>query len=86
MTIKRTEDLKAYMLQKYSFLHPKKFEIIKVGTRVYMYYVANDGSLSRQVVFKGCLPTTEGVPKLREHLEKSVDEAVKKWNPQNVNN
>jgi hypothetical protein len=51
-----------------------------------MYYVANDGSLSRQVVFKGCLPTTEGVPKLREHLEKSVDEAVKKWNPQNVNN
>ena len=86
MNIKRTEDLKAYILQKYSFLHPKKFDIVKIGVRIYIYYVGNDNNLQRSVVFKGCLPTIEGVPKLREVLEKGVDAAIKKWDPQNVNN
>jgi hypothetical protein len=85
MTIRRTEDLKAYIQQKYPQLHPKKFDIVKIGVRIYMYYVANDGTLQRSVVFRGCLPTTEGVPKLREVLEKGIDESVKKWQP-NVNN
>jgi len=85
MNIKRTEDLKAYILQKYSHLHPKKFDIVKIGVRIYIYYVGNDNSLQREVLFKGCLPTIEGVPLLREVLERGVDAAIKKWNPQNVN-
>lgn len=81
MTIKRTEDLKSYILQKYPFLHPKKFDIVKVGVRIYIYYVDHTNCLSRSVVFRGCLPTIEGVPKLREVLEKGIDAAIKKWNP-----
>jgi hypothetical protein len=84
MTIKRTEDLKAYIQQKYPQLNPKKFDIVKIGVRIYIYYVGHDGNLQRQVVFRGCLPTTEGVPKLREVLENGIDAAVKKW--QTVNN
>ena len=45
MTIRRTEDLKAYIQQKYPQLHPKKSDIVKIGVRIYMYYVANDGTL-----------------------------------------
>lgn len=85
MTIKRTEDLKAYMLQKYTFLHPKRFDIVKIGVRIYIYYVDQEGNLARQIVFKGCLPTTEGVPKLREVLELGVESAVLKWFPKYVN-
>lgn len=82
MNIKKTEDLKAYILQKYSYLHPKKFDIVKIGVRIYIYYVDNNNTLQRSVVFKGCLPTTAGVPILQEVLEKNVDAAIKKWNPQ----
>ena len=31
MTIKRTEDLKAYIQQKYPHLHPKKFDIVRLA-------------------------------------------------------
>ena len=86
MKIKRTEDLKAYILQKYSRLHPQKFDIVKIGARIYLYYVANDGLLRREVVFRGCLPTVESLPKLREVLETGIDAAVKKWTDINTVN
>ena len=79
--IKTTKDLKSYISQKYPRLHPKKFDIVKVGVRIYMYYVDNEGMLARSVVFRGCLPTIDGVPKLKEAMDKLVDSAVKKWNP-----
>lgn len=81
MIIKNTEGLKAYILQKYTHLHPKKFDIVKVGVRIYMYYVDNNGMLARSIVFKGCLPTIEGVPKLKEALDKLVEAAIQKWAP-----
>lgn len=85
MTIKRTEDLKTWILQRYPRLSPNKFDIVKVGVRIYIYYVANNGTLQRSVVFRGCLPTVQGVPLLQESLERGVAAAIKKWQA-NVNN
>ncbi len=84
MQIKRTSDLKAYILRKYSFLDSRKFDIVKIGARVYMYYVNKEGNLARSAVFHGCLPTLEGVPKLQEAMDRLIDYAVKEW--QGVNN
>jgi len=79
ISLKRAPDLKAYMLNKYPELNSKKFDIVKIGVRIYMYYVDREGNLARQIVFHGCLPTVEGLPKLKEVLDKSIDSAVQKW-------
>jgi len=84
MQINRTKELKAYILQKYSFLDSRKFDIVKVGVRIYMYYVDREGNLAREQVFQGHLPSIQGVPKLRERLDQLIEYAVKKW--QGVNN
>jgi hypothetical protein len=84
ISLKRTSDLKAYILNKYPELNSKRFEIVKIGARIYMYYVDREGNLARQQVFQGHLPSIEGLPLLHERLDKLIEYAVKKW--QGVNN
>jgi hypothetical protein len=84
LDLKRTGHLKTYILQKYPGLDPKKFDIVKVGVRIYLYYVGHDGNLHRAVVFKGCLPTVEGIGALKRQLDSLIEVAIQKW--QNVNN
>lgn len=79
MTLKKIEDLKAWIVQQYPELNPRKFEAVKIGKNVYVYYVGKDGNLHREVVFRGSLPTVEGLPILQEQLAKKVDAFVKKW-------
>ena len=79
MTLKKIEDLKAWIVQQYPELNPRKFEAVKIGKNVYVYYVGKDGNLHREVVFRGSLPTVEGLPVLQEQLAKKVDSFVKKW-------
>ena len=82
MTIKRVEDLKEYIVRKWTSIHPQKFDTVKVGKNVYLYYVGNDGLLHREVIFRGSLPTVEGLPVLQKELEKKIENAIKKWDPQ----
>jgi hypothetical protein len=81
MIMKKIEDLKTLILQKYPQLHPRKFEAIKIGKNVYVYYVGRDGFIYREVVFRGCLPTIEGLPVLQQQLLLKIDAVIKKWNP-----
>jgi len=80
MNIKKIEDLKAWIVQQYPELNPRKFETVKIGKNVYVYYVGKDGNLYREVVFRGSLPTIEGLPVLQNELAKKVSAFVKKWN------
>lgn len=79
MNLKRIEDLKAWIVQQYPVLNPRKFETVKIGKAVYIYYVGKDGNLHRELVFRGSLPTIEGLPVLQDQLAKKVDAFVKKW-------
>ena len=41
----RVQDLKNYIATKYTKLNIKKFDIAKIGARIYIYFVDLDGNL-----------------------------------------
>jgi len=79
ISLKRTTDLKQYVLNRHPQLDTSKFDVVKIGARVYVYYVDNNGNLAREQVFHGCLPTVEALPRLQEEMDRLIDYAIQKW-------
>lgn len=79
MTIKRVEDVKKYIKSKYSKLSDKKFDVVKIGVRIYVYAVDRESNLQRAIIFRGNLPAINEVPILMKVFEKGVEDAMKKW-------
>lgn len=79
MTIKRVEDVKKYIKSKYNKLSDKKFDVVKIGVRIYVYAVDRESNLQRAIVFRGNLPAINEVPILMKVFEKGVEDAMKKW-------
>jgi hypothetical protein len=77
--MKRTEDLKIYIGNKYTKLDPKKFDIVKVGQRIYIYFIDTDGNLQREQVFRGALPMVNELPILKKQLESNIQNIMEKW-------
>ena len=76
----RVQDLKNYISGKYPRLQPKKFDIAKIGARIYIYFVDTDGNLQREQLFRGALPMTNELPILKKQLETNVHTVMSKWN------
>lgn len=76
----RVEDLKTYISTKYTKLSPKKFDIAKIGQRIYIYFVDQEGNLQREQVFRGALPMVNELPILKKQLESRISEIMEKWN------
>ena len=79
MTIKRVEDVKKYIKSKYNKLSDKKFDVVKIGVRIYVYAVDRESNLQRAIIFRGNLPAINEVPILMKVFEKGVEDAMKKW-------
>ena len=79
VNLKRTTDLKQYILNRHPELETAKFDVVKIGARSYIYYVDNNGNLAREQVFHGCLSTAEGLPRLQEAMDRLIDYAIQKW-------
>lgn len=79
MEIKRVSDVKKYIADKYRKLDEKKFDIVKIGVRTYIYLVDCSGNLQRSIVFQGNLPMLNELPILMRAFERGVDEAMRKW-------
>lgn len=76
----RVQDLKNYIVGKYPKLSAKKFDIAKIGARIYIYFVDLDGNLQREQLFRGALPMVNEVPVLKQQLELTVKTVMQKWN------
>jgi len=79
MTIKRTPDVKDYIKTKYNKLSEKKFDVVKIGVRIYIYAVDKENNLQRAIIFRGNLPMINEVPVLMKVFEKGIEDAMKKW-------
>ena len=77
--MKRVEDLKNHIAQQYPRLAPSKFEIAKIGARIYMYFVDRENNIQREQLFRGALPTVNELPILKKQLETTLDNVMKKW-------
>jgi hypothetical protein len=80
MEIRRVSDVKKYIKEKYSKLEEKKFDIVKIGARSYMYFVDREGNLQREMVFQGNLPMINELPVLMKQFEATVRTIMQKWN------
>ena len=75
----RVSDLRNYIESNYPALPKTKFDIAKIGARIYIYLVDRRGNLQREMLFRGALPTVNDMPALKKLLEKNVKDAMVKW-------
>lgn len=76
----RVQDLKNHIASKYPKLAVKKFDIAKIGARIYIYFVDIEGNLQREQLFRGALPMVNEVPVLRQQLDLNIKNVMQKWN------
>jgi len=76
--LNRTTDLKRFIINKYS-LPKDKFEIVKIGPRIWIYLVTKENTMGRHLLFTGALITVESVPALKKHLIRNIEEGLTKF-------
>ena len=74
----RTSDLKRYIIDKYG-LPAKKFEIVKIGPRIWIYLVTLKGEMGRALLYTGALITVEASKHLKKHLDDNIEIALRKY-------
>ena len=79
MEIRRVSDVKEYIKNTYPRLNEKKFDIVKIGVRTYIYLVDLEGNLQRGCVFQGNLPAVNDLPALKKAFENNVRNILQKW-------
>lgn len=75
----RVSDLKNYISSNYPALSKTKFDIAKIGARIYIYLVDRQGNLQREPLFRGALPTVNELPALKKQLEANIKAVMVKW-------
>jgi hypothetical protein len=78
--IRRVTDVKNYVKTKYPRLSEKKFDIVKIGQRTYIYAVDQEGNLQRAIIFQGNIPMVNELPVLMRAFEEGVRKVMQKWN------
>ena len=79
MEIRRVSDVKEYIKNNYPRLNEKKFDIVKIGVRTYIYLVDTEGNLQRGILFQGNLPAINDLPALKKAFENNVRGILQKW-------
>ncbi len=77
--MKRVSDVKDYILRTYGEISGKKFDIVKIGSSIYIFLVTRDNELAREQIFKGALDTVETEPILKDYLEKNIKTVLTKY-------
>jgi len=76
--LNRTTDLKRFIISKYS-LPKDKFEIVKIGPRIWIYLVTQENTMGRHLLFTGALITVEASSHLKNHLIRNIEEGLTKF-------
>ncbi len=76
--LNRTSDLKRYIVSKYA-MPSNKFEIVKIGPRIWIYLVTSQNTMGRALLYTGALNTVESSSVLKNHLNSKIEEALRKF-------
>jgi len=80
MKIERTCDVKKYIIVNFHNIPEDRFDIVKVGRRVYIYLVTADCKLKREVISNMQLSLVNKQDYLLQYLRKSIEQVLKKYN------
>jgi len=76
--LNRTSDLKRHIMNKYGM--PKdKFEIVKIGPRIWIYLVTKQNTMGRHLLYTGALITVETTPHLKKYLNSNIEAGLSKF-------
>jgi len=73
--MKRVTDVKEYIISRYP-LHPDKFDVIKVGSSIWLYVIDRKIQLTRYQIFKGSLGTIDESEALKNYLLGNIHKAI----------
>jgi hypothetical protein len=76
--ITRVSHVSEYIKSAYPRMNPKKFDVVKIGPRIYLYAVDQSSNLQRFQIFQGNLPAINELTALKDFLEKNIKTAVQK--------
>ena len=76
--LNRTSDLKRYIVDEYG-MPSNKFEIVKIGPRIWIYLVTKKNTMGRSLLFTGALNTVETSRHLKEHLRQNIEKALRQF-------
>ena len=79
MIFERVSDIDIYILTTHPILPRKKFDVVKIGARIYIYAVNRQNELQRKQIFKGNLDTVNHIYILRQELEKNIKKAIESF-------
>jgi len=79
MEIRRVSDVKHYIKENYNNLDEKKFDVVKIGARTYIYLIDKENNLQRGMVFQGNLPMVNELGVLMKQFESNVKNIMTKW-------
>lgn len=73
--MRRVNDVKDYIIATYP-LHPNKFEVIKVGSAIWLYVIDKKIQIARYQIFKGSLTTIDSSVILKNYLIGNILDAI----------
>lgn len=76
--IKRVTHVNDVIVRQYPRMNTNKFDVVKIGPRIYLYAVDSHNNLQRFKIFQGNLPAVNEVPVLRQQLDRNIKAAVQK--------
>lgn len=77
--MKRTKDVIEYINNVY-YIDRDKYDVVKIGQRVWLYVVTKECKLARGLIFVGSIETTETSNTLKKYLEHNIAETLKTYN------
>jgi len=78
MEIRRVSHVVAYIKSNYPLMDHRKFDVVKIGARIYIYAVDRENHLQRHMIYQGNLPAMNELAILKQSFERNVQEAIKK--------
>ena len=76
--LNRTSDLKRYIVSEYA-MPSNKFEIVKIGPRIWIYLVTQKNTMGRALLYTGALNTVETSKHLKQHLNTNIERALRQF-------
>ena len=82
--MRRVSELKKFITDSYN-IPTKKFSVVKIGPRIWLYIVTKENELGRALLYTGALETADANAILKKYLLQKVEAALTKfsyWSPQ----
>lgn len=74
----RTSHVVIYIKTKYPRMDVKKYDVVKIGPRIYLYAINVQGNLQRHMIYRGDLSAINQLAVCKRSLDQNIQDAIVK--------